>query len=277
MRVPALATMVLAILSAPGAAGADVVLTDHDPISIPALGSASPYPATLEVSREPGRVTDVQVALFGITHPEASQIDVLLVGPGADATVVMSDACAGEYFNSKILFFKEISPGPLIAGDCVTGHGYKPTDNEPGDPFAAPAPAGPYPASLAVFNGTRPNGEWRLFVIDDEAADAGAIEAGWLLDIDVRPDRCGGRAATIGGTAGPDMLRGTGRRDVIVGLGGADVIRGLAGNDVLCGGPGRDRLLGNKGDDLLIGGAGADRLIGGPGQDRQRPGRKRVR
>jgi hypothetical protein len=213
-------------------------------------------------------VTDLQVALFGITHPEADQIDVLLTGPGGEATVVMSDACGDEDFTGKLFFFHEIAPGPLMTGECTTAHGYKPTDNEPGDPFASPAPPGAYPANLSVFNGTRPNGEWRLFVMDDEAATAGAIEAGWLLDIEVRPDRCGGRAATIGGTAGPDVLRGTAGRDVIVGLAGADVLRGLAGADVLCGGPGRDRLIGGRGGDRLLGGRGRDRLIGGPGRDR---------
>lgn len=93
-----------------------------------------------------------------------------------------------------------------------------------------------------------------------------------------RPPRCGGRPATILGTAGPDTMRGTLGRDVILGLAGNDIIRGLAGNDVLCGGPGRDTLLGGDGNDRLFGVSGdrgRDRLDGGPGRDRCRGGRGR--
>jgi subtilisin-like proprotein convertase family protein len=268
MRIPAMAAMVLAILTAPAAAQADAVLTDSDPISIPSLGPATPYPSTMEVSGQLGVVTDVQVALYGITHAEADQIDVLLEGPTGETSILMSDSCGDENLTGKIFFFHEISPIPLEEGNCVTAHGYKASDLEPGDPFPAPAPAGPYPANLGVFNGTRPNGSWRLFVLDDEAGEGGTISDGWLLHIAIEPDRCGGRAATIGGTAGPDLLRGTRGRDVIAGLGGDDVIRGLAGADLLCGGPGRDRLLGGAGRDRLRGGGGLDRLLGGPGRDR---------
>jgi hypothetical protein len=261
--------LALALLGAPSqaGAGAGTAITNPDPIAIPTLGAATPYPSIIEVSRLPGRVTAVQVVLLGIVHGEADQIDVLLAGPAGQATVVMSDACGGEYLFGKILFFAEVSPGPLVPGECVTGHGYKPTDTEPGDPFPAPAPAGPHPASLSVFDGTRPNGAWRLFVLDDEAGADGTIEQGWLLQIGVKPDRCGGRAATIGGTARGEVLAGTPRSDVIVGLGGGDDIRGLGGDDVICGRVGRDRLIGGAGADELIGGPGMDVCAGGPGRD----------
>jgi Ca2+-binding RTX toxin-like protein len=83
----------------------------------------------------------------------------------------------------------------------------------------------------------------------------------------VVPPLCGGRLATLVGTAGRDTLRGTPGRDVIAGLGGNDVIDGRGGNDVLCGGPGRDTLKGGSGRDRLIGGSGRDTLRGGPGRD----------
>ena len=111
----------------------------------------------------------------------------------------------------------------------------------------------------------------------------------------VQPDaRCGGLAATLIGTEGPDRLRGTPEKDVIVGLGGRDQISGDGGNDVICGGgrsdvinpgrgedtvygqggpdgfypsPGADRIYGGGGDDFLTFGLGRDRLSGGPGND----------
>ena len=49
--------------------------------------------------------------------------------------------------------------------------------------FPSPAPAGPYPLSLSVFNGTNPNGNWKLYVVDDNSSDSGSISAGWTIHI----------------------------------------------------------------------------------------------
>jgi len=82
------------------------------------------------------------------------------------------------------------------------------------------------------------------------------------------PPTCGGRPATILGTAGADTMRGTLGTDVILGLAGNDMIRGLAGNDTICGGTGRDTLIGGDGNDRLLGVSGRDRLFGDRGRDR---------
>ncbi len=86
----------------------------------------------------------------------------------------------------------------------------------------------------------------------------------------VSTERCGGRAVTQVGTAGPDRIVGTARRDVIAGLGGGDTILGRGGDDVICGGSGSDRLDAGSGNDRLDGGGGRDRCRGGPGRDRVR-------
>lgn len=78
---------------------------------------------------------------------------------------------------------------------------------------------------------------------------------------------CGGKRATIVGTAGADSIRGTRRADVIVGRGGSDVIDGRGGNDLICGNGGDDRLSGGAGADRLGGGPGNDRMYGGDGRD----------
>ena len=271
MRALASTIAALALLISSASAGA-ATFGNQSSIAIPALGAGSPYPSAIEVSGLRGRLTEVQVYLMGITHPEADQIDVLLAGPEGQRTMLMSDSCGDEAFDAKIFFFADVSPFALTPGQCVTAHGYKPGDDEPGtDLFDPPAPAGPYPTAMSVFNGTDPNGAWGLYVVDDEAGEAGAIEQGWLLNLTMVRDRCGGRTATLSGTAGPETLRGTAGRDVIAGLGGADVIRGLGGADVLCGGKGPDRLFGGRGRDRLIGGQGRDALRGGPGKDQTIP------
>jgi len=78
---------------------------------------------------------------------------------------------------------------------------------------------------------------------------------------------CGGRVATIVGTAGDDTIFGTPENDVIVGRGGDDVIHGLGGDDVICGGDGNDFLAGEDGHDVLYAGDGDDWVEGGPGRD----------
>jgi Ca2+-binding RTX toxin-like protein len=72
------------------------------------------------------------------------------------------------------------------------------------------------------------------------------------------PVMCGGRAATIIGSARGERLTGTAGVDVIAALGGADTIHGNGARDVICGG---------KGNDFISGGGAADRLYGGGGKD----------
>jgi Tol biopolymer transport system component len=79
---------------------------------------------------------------------------------------------------------------------------------------------------------------------------------------------CGGRTATIVGSASNDTMFGFAGNDVIVSLGGNDTIRSGGGNDIVCSGSGRDRIDGGKGDDRLNGGSEPDRIIGGRGNDR---------
>lgn len=79
---------------------------------------------------------------------------------------------------------------------------------------------------------------------------------------------CGGKAATILGTAANDVLRGTPGADVIEAGGGDDTVLGGGGNDLICGGNGNDRLVGESDDDTLVGGPGNDTLVGGSGGDR---------
>jgi subtilisin family serine protease len=78
---------------------------------------------------------------------------------------------------------------------------------------------------------------------------------------------CNGLAATIIGTAGPDILVGTAGVDVILGLAGDDIIDAGAGDDVICAGDGQDTVIAGTGDDTVMGGAGNDTLWGGDDQD----------
>jgi Ca2+-binding RTX toxin-like protein len=79
---------------------------------------------------------------------------------------------------------------------------------------------------------------------------------------------CDGRAATIIGGVGENVLHGTPGRDVIWGGPGDDTIYGSLGNDLICGGAGDDVIHGGRGNDEIYGGRGADRVFGDLGDDK---------
>jgi hypothetical protein len=81
------------------------------------------------------------------------------------------------------LRFDDTAPGSLPATGQILAGTYKPTNIGSGDVFAAPAPAGPYGAALSVFNGTDANGDWLLYIMDDQGSDSGVMNGGWRLNI----------------------------------------------------------------------------------------------
>jgi hypothetical protein len=55
--------------------------------------------------------------------------------------------------------------------------------------FNAPAPSADGNAALSVFDGSNPNGTWRLFVQDDFGpGDSGSIAGDWALGITAEVD-----------------------------------------------------------------------------------------
>lgn len=81
-------------------------------------------------------------------------------------------------------------------------------------------------------------------------------------------ESCGGRTATIVGSAKGEKISGTRFADVIAGLGGNDVITSLGGNDFVCGGDGNDKIITVNGNDNVWGEGGNDTMQGGRGDDR---------
>lgn len=105
----------------------------------------------------------------------------------------------------------------------------------------------------------------------------GVISPIWQATFTNQDHECFGRAATIIGTAGDDVITGTNGNDVIVTFGGNDTVIGRDGFDRICLGPGddtgeggrkRDRIDGGWGDDEISGGEGKDILWGGDGKDK---------
>jgi subtilisin-like proprotein convertase family protein len=152
--------------------------------------TATPYGSTINVSGETGVISDLNVTLTGFSHASPDNADILLVSPNGKASILMSDTGGINTATNVNLTFDDAAatnvPFNLVSGT------YKPTDNFTEiDTFLTPAPLRPYHREgsnqLSNFNGYNPNGEWRLFVVDDTQNNAGSISGGWSLDVTTVP------------------------------------------------------------------------------------------
>jgi subtilisin-like proprotein convertase family protein len=150
---------------------------------------STPYPSTINVSGITGTVSKVTVQLFNFNHTFPADVDVLLVGPGGQKLLLMSDVGGGTDAINANLTFDDTA---AAIGATVVSGTFRPTNSGTGDLFPAPAPAGPYPdpQQLSVFNGVSPNGTWSLYVVDDANIDAGSISGGWRLNITTADPSC---------------------------------------------------------------------------------------
>ncbi len=209
-RVLAEVVVAMALVAALAAAPAGAqVFSSTGGIAIPAppntKGAATPYPSQIAVSGMTGTVSSVKVSLTGLSHTFPADIDMLLVGPSGQNVVLLADAGgATSIFNVSLLFDQGaigLVPTPIVAGT------YRPT-NKGAFSGTPPAPAGPYGASLAIFNGTAPNGTWNLFVYDDATGDKGVLSS-WSLDIATNGPTIASFAPATGAAGTTVVLTGT--------------------------------------------------------------------
>jgi hypothetical protein len=80
-------------------------------------------------------------------------------------------------------------PVPLTSGT------YQPFDSDTtgSDSFPAPSGGATPPqgggAALSAFDGTNPNGVWRLYGVDDDTTSLGRLAGGWSLEIKAKVRR----------------------------------------------------------------------------------------
>jgi serine/threonine-protein kinase len=161
------------------------------PVTIPADGTANPYPAPIEVSGATDTISRLTVTLTGFSHAFPEDVDVLLVGPSGENAVLMADVGGGNSVSDLTLTFDDAAGAGLPDRGRISSGTFLPslgTDRGGGAccgfQGGAPAPSPPHGTALSVFEGTDPNGEWNLFVFDDETDDAGQIAQGWSLLIE---------------------------------------------------------------------------------------------
>jgi hypothetical protein len=192
LAVPASASAATTIFSNP----APITINDSPSVATP--GPATPYPSSIGVSGLARPVQEVEATLHNLNHPCLYDVDFLLVGPSGAKTILLSDGgtgqCQGDPAASNVTITFDDEAASAYPCGSNPGGTFQPADDPPNlpgrfcianpDPFPPPAPAGPYPVSLSVFDGSDPNGEWSLFIIDDTfAAGPGSLAAGWSLTL----------------------------------------------------------------------------------------------
>ena len=158
-------------------------LINSTPILIPDHGTADPSPSSIFVSGIPSNVSKVIVTLWGLSHTYAADVGVLLVGPSGQGVVLMSATGGASDLSDVTLAFDDEAESFLPDEGSILSGVFKPTNlYGTNHYFGQSAPPPPYAKTLSVFNGTNPNGQWRLYVFDNKEEDSGVIAGGWSLD-----------------------------------------------------------------------------------------------
>jgi subtilisin-like proprotein convertase family protein len=172
-------------------------------IAIPGVGTgagtgapANPYPSSINIAGVTGTVSKVTATITGFSHTFPSDVDILLVGPGGQKIILLSDAGGGTDAVNTNITFDDAAP---VVGTTIVSGTFRPTNvTATGDVFPAPAPAAPYGSALSAFNGISPNGTWSLYVVDDAGIDSGSIAGGWSLTITTADPFCAVQQCSIG-------------------------------------------------------------------------------
>ncbi len=188
-----------------------IVLEDRNGTNPPFLNTS-----TVTVSNLPGTITKIRVSLNKITHTFPADLDIMLESPTGVRTMLMSDTGggSGQGFVNKTIIIDQSAANTIPIPVTDNFGFYKPTNLagpttlEPGeiDVFPSPGPGSQNygVGNLDVFNGTNPNGQWKLYAVDDEAQDFGGFD-GWTLDVTTTTSRLNNLTADFDGDGKTDI------------------------------------------------------------------------
>ncbi len=172
---------------------------NDDPITVTEGAPADLYPSTITVTGAPTSVFRIRVTLFDFFPTPGNHVDVLLIGPNGAMYVLMGHVGSSTSLTSPVtLTFSDAATAVLPATDPLTSGTFLPTNCDFANDFTSPAPAGPYidpgcdvdrttaETLYGNFSQQDGNGEWRLFVRDDEdfvPQTVGTFMSGWGLEL----------------------------------------------------------------------------------------------
>jgi hypothetical protein len=164
--------------------------TSPDRIVLFGPDASAPYPSALSVSGLTGKISEVTVTIRGLDAPNTADLAFLLVGPGGQSSILMSGVPMNDIAQTITVTFADAAPSMVTNFASGT---YKPSPLKPVSLLPS-APSEPYGQTLSVFNGTSPNGEWKLYAVnfnsDLACAILGencAVVGGWSLTVTTTP------------------------------------------------------------------------------------------
>ena len=198
--VGALGILAIALAVVPSTAGAETRQFVNTDQQFPSqggelFGPSTRYPSTISVSGLSGSVTKATVTLFISGSGSPDDIDMAIVGPNGQAVMLMSDACGANPSTVDDATWTFDDDAPTFApdnGPCPNQpQTYRPSNYE--DPaldnlaVGGGPPPPPYLNALSFLAGGSPNGDWKLFTLDDNNAFVGFVLLGWALTLEIEP------------------------------------------------------------------------------------------
>lgn len=171
-------------------------ITIRDSLDTPAPGgpptTASTYPSTITVAGVPLPSASrtfgykVNATIKGLSHGFSPDVDILLVSPNNRGVKLMSDSGFSPVNGANLTFSDDASASLPIEADiaAIVSGTYKPSNYGQGEDSG-------FPAGVEIFNTladafkdlANPNGEWKLYVLDDNTGANGLITGGWEINI----------------------------------------------------------------------------------------------
>ncbi len=154
-------------------------------------GVVNPYPSPITISGAGTSISSMSVTIGPISHTWRSDLDIVLIGPGGQGLILMSDVGgSSDLVNAEITFQDGAAAFPT-SGNITGTNTYVPYNSGCCDALPGTTPAGPYfdpaPAGTAtfasVFGGTNPNGTWKLYIWDQFGGDITTATGGWSLSV----------------------------------------------------------------------------------------------
>ena len=150
-----LCAVALALVAAPEAHGQ--FYSNNAAITIPTVGTAAPYPSTINVSGAPVAPAGLRVRLQNFSHTFASDVAVLLVAPSGQGFQLLNGNGGSNGVSGLFVTISSSSSTPLPA--VLTSGIFAPAGGN--TTFSSPANAIPRAASLAALATGNVNGQWR--------------------------------------------------------------------------------------------------------------------
>ena len=156
-------------------------ISNPSSVIIPSVGPALMYPDVIPVANVSGQIVKATVSIRGLGHTWPSDVGFLLVGPGGQGAELMAHAGGSSPVSNLTMTFDDSAADALPSAASLLSGTFRPSVYSGGAKYPLPAPSSGYGTALSAFNGTSPNGNWSLYVVDGAAGDTGAIVSGWTI------------------------------------------------------------------------------------------------